>query len=134
MVILMDASFPYIEILYIGNMSPMSSVGAQIKRGSAELAVLTLLAKHRLHGYEIAKRIEEQTGGILRFDMASLYPLLHCFERKSWVKAEWQTLPNGRRRRCYRLTAAGRKQLAPLRAQWRAFFHALQSVTGFQNA
>jgi PadR family transcriptional regulator, regulatory protein PadR len=66
--------------------------------------------------------------------MASLYPMLHRLERKSWVKAEWQTLPNGRRRRCYRLTASGRKQIAPLRAQWRAFFRALQRVTGFQNA
>ncbi len=52
----------------------MASVGAQIKRGSAELAVLTLLAEHPLHGYEIAKQIEAQTGGVLRFDMASLYP------------------------------------------------------------
>ncbi|HXM21758.1 MAG TPA: PadR family transcriptional regulator [Terriglobales bacterium] len=112
----------------------MPSVNAQIKRGSAELAVLTLLAGQPLHGYEIAKQIEAQTGGVLRFDMASLYPMLHRLERKSWVKAEWQTLPNGRRRRCYRLTASGRKQIAPLRAQWRAFFRALQRVTGFQNA
>jgi PadR family transcriptional regulator PadR len=112
----------------------MPSVSSQIKRGSAELAVLTLLAESPLHGYEIAKQIEAQTGGVLRFDMASLYPMLYRFERKSWVKAEWQTLANGRRRRCYRLTASGRKQLAPLRAEWRAFFQALQSVTGFQNA
>jgi PadR family transcriptional regulator PadR len=112
----------------------MASVGAQIKRGSAELAVLSILAEHPLHGYEIAKRIDEQTGGVLRFDMASLYPMLYRFERKAWVKAEWQTLPNGRRRRCYRLTASGRKQIAPLRAEWRAFFQALESVTGFQNA
>ena len=112
----------------------MASVNAQIKRGSAELAVLTLLAERPLHGYEIAKQIEEQTGGVLRFDMASLYPMLHRLERKSWVNAQWQTLPNGRRRRCYRLTASGRKQIAPLRAQWRVFFQALQSVTGFQNA
>jgi PadR family transcriptional regulator PadR len=112
----------------------MTSVNAQIKRGSAELAVLTLLAGQPLHGYEIAKRIEAQTGGVLRFDMASLYPMLHRWEQKSWVKAEWQTLPNGRRRRCYRLTASGRKQIAPLRAQWRAFFQALESVAGFQNA
>jgi len=112
----------------------MASVSAQIKRGSAELAVLTLLSERPLHGYEIAKQIEVQTGGVLRFDMASLYPMLYRFERKAWVKAEWQILPNGRRRRCYRLTSLGRKQLAPLRAQWRAFFTALQNVTGFQNA
>jgi DNA-binding PadR family transcriptional regulator len=112
----------------------MASINAQIKRGSAELAVLTLLAEHALHGYEIAKQIEAQTGGVLRFDMASLYPLLYRLERKSWVKAEWQTLPKGRHRRCYRLTPLGRKQLAPLREQWRVFFQAFQDVTGFQNA
>lgn len=112
----------------------MASVGAQIKRGSAELAVLALLAGQPLHGYEIAKRIEKQTGGVLRFDMASLYPMLYRFERKAWVKAEWQTLANGRRRRCYRLTPLGRKQLAPLREQWRTFFTAFERVTGFQNA
>jgi len=112
----------------------MASVGAQIKRGSAELAVLALLAKHPLHGYEIARQIEAQTGGVLHFDMASLYPMLYRFERKAWVKAEWQTMANGRRRRCYRLTPVGRKQLAPLRAQWRVFFQAFQNITGFQNA
>jgi len=112
----------------------MTSVNAQIKRGSAELAVLTLLAEHPLHGYEIAKQIEAQTGGVLCFDMASLYPMLHRLERKNWVKAEWKTLSNGRRRRCYRLTPSGRKQIAPLRAEWRAFFQALERVTGFQNA
>jgi PadR family transcriptional regulator, regulatory protein PadR len=112
----------------------MASVSAQIKRGSAELAVLTLLAKQPLHGYEIAKQIDEQTGGVLRFDMASLYPMLYRFERKVWVKGEWQTLANGRRRRCYRLTPSGRKQLAPLREQWRVFFPAFPTITGFRNA
>jgi PadR family transcriptional regulator PadR len=112
----------------------MASVNAQIKRGSAELAVLTLLAEGPLHGYEIAKRIETETNGVLHFDMASLYPTLYRFERKNWVKAEWQTLANGRRRRCYRLTPRGRKQLAPLREQWRTFFRAFESITGFQNA
>lgn len=111
----------------------MTSVAAQIKRGSAEFAVLSLLAESTLHGYEIARQIEVRTGGVLRFDMASLYPMLHRLERKSWVRAEWQTLSNGRRRRCYRLTASGRKQITPLRAQWRAFVQALESLTGFQN-
>src|ERR1700676_2695749 len=89
----------------------MASVNPQNKRGSAELAVLPLLGEPPMHGYEIAKQIEAQTGGVLRFDMASLYPMLHRWGRKSWGKAEWQTLPNGRRRRCYRLTASGRKHL-----------------------
>ena len=134
LVILIAFGALYIVILYIGSDMRVASVNAQIKRGSAELAVLTLLAERPLHGYEIAKQIEAQTKGVLRFDLASLYPMLHRLERKNWVKAEWQTLPSGRRRRLYRLTSGGRKQIAPLRAQWRVFFQALQSVTGFQNA
>jgi|SRR5579863_108913 len=71
----------------------MGSVNAQIKRGSAELAVLALLAEHSLHRYEIAKQIEVQTGGVLRFDMASLYPMLHRLERKSWSKRNGKPCP-----------------------------------------
>src|SRR5437899_10705771 len=107
----------------------MAAVGTQIKRGSAELAVLALLARGPLHGYEIAKQIEAASGGVLRFDMASLYPMLYRLERKAWIKGEWQTLENGRKRRCYRLTPLGRKQLAPLREHGRAFFAALDNLT-----
>jgi len=101
-----------------------------MKRGSAELAILALLAEERLHGYEIARRIEKQTGGVLRFTLASLYPLLYRMETRGWVHGAWQTLPNGRERRCYQLTTKGRKQLAPLRKEWGLFFGALQKLAG----
>ncbi|MBI3405706.1 MAG: PadR family transcriptional regulator [Acidobacteria bacterium] len=105
-----------------------------IKRGSAELAVLTILENEPLHGYEIARRIEQQSGGALRFTLASLYPLLYRMEHRGWLRAAWETASNGRQRRCYRLTASGRKQLAPLRAEWRTFFRALQRLAGVSNA
>lgn len=112
----------------------MAAVSSEIKRGSAELAILALLAQQRLHGYEIAKRIERQTRGVLRFNLASLYPLLYRLEKRGWVKASWQTSPSGRRRRYYRLTPAGKKQLAPLRKQWRLFFRALDRLAGVARA
>lgn len=99
-----------------------------IKRGSGELAILTVLAEGRFHGYEIAKRIEQQTKGALRFNLASLYPLLYGMEKRGWVKGTWETAPSGRRRRCYRLTTAGRKRLGPLRQEWAEFFLALQRL------
>lgn len=105
-----------------------------IKRGSAELAVLALLSQGPLHGYEIAKRIERQTTGVLRFDVASLYPLLYRLEKRGWVKAAWETARNGRRRRCYRITVTGRKRLIPLREQWRLFFTALDRLAGVARA
>jgi transcriptional regulator len=106
----------------------------QMKRGSAELAVLAVLEDGPLHGYEIAKRIEARSGGQLRFDVASLYPLLYQLEARRWVKARWEQSPSGRKRRCYRLTDQGRKALAPLRKSWRAFFQALDLLAGVRGA
>lgn len=105
-----------------------------IKRGSAELAVLSVLAEGSLHGYEVARRIEERTGGTLRFTLASLYPLLYRLERRGAVASAWKTAPNGRQRRCYRLTAGGRRRLEPLREQWRRYFKALQRLPGVADA
>lgn len=112
----------------------MSTVDPQIKRGSAELAVLSVLTEGPLHGYEIAKQIELQTSGVLKFDMASLYPMLYRLERRGWIRGEWETLKNGRRRRCYKLTSTGRAKLVPLRQQWKMFFHALDQLAGVSRA
>lgn len=112
----------------------MSSVSAEIKRGSAEIAILSVLAVHAAHGYEIAKRIEQRTGGVLRFDMASLYPMLYRLEKRGWIKGTWETVANGRRRRCYTLTPVGRKKLQPLRTEWRLFFGALERLAEVSRA
>ncbi len=112
----------------------MKTITSSIKRGSAELAILSVLSEGPLHGYEIAKRIARQTAGVLQFDVASLYPMLYRFEKRGWVSAVWDKAPNGRKRRYYRLTAAGRKQLVPLREQWRLFFQALNRLAKVSNA
>lgn len=109
-------------------------IDSNVKRGSAELAVLSLLERGTLHGYEIAKRIEQATDGVLKFDVASLYPLLYRMEKQGWVSASWEESESGRRRRCYRLTRDGKKQLVPLRAQWRNFFRALDQLSGIAHA
>ncbi len=103
-------------------------IDANVKRGSAELAVLSLLEKGAIHGYEIAKRVEQETGGVLKFDVASLYPLLYRMEKQGWVCAEWRDSDSGRRRRCYKLTRQGKEKLIPLREQWRSFFTALEHL------
>lgn len=107
---------------------------ARIKRGSAELAILAVLESEPLHGYEIARRIERQSGGVLRFTLASLYPLLYRMEKQGWVRGDWQTLPSGRERRCYELTPKGKKQIAPMRAEWAVFFGALHKLAGVSRA
>jgi transcriptional regulator len=105
-----------------------------IKRGSSELAVLAVLESGPLHGYEIARRIGTDSGGVLQFTLASLYPLLYRMEKRGWTTAAWETTASGVNRRCYRLTASGRKQLAQTRREWDSFFHALTRVGGLSRA
>jgi len=109
-------------------------IRSKIARGSGELAILALLAEQPLYGFEIAKQIGERTGGTLQFTLASLYPLLYEMEKRGWVEGHWQTNHAGRDRRYYHLTPGGRKQLAPLRQEWRAFFRALDSLAGVSHA
>jgi PadR family transcriptional regulator PadR len=115
-------------------MNKSNTVSPQIKRGSAELAVLAVLAEGPLHGYEIAKRIREHTGGVVTFDVAALYPVLYSMETRGWVQAHWEETPSGRRRRCYRLTTEGKRRLQPLRREWREFFQALNRLARLSDA
>jgi PadR family transcriptional regulator len=109
-------------------------IAAGIKRGTAELAVLSILQDGALHGYEIARRIEHETKGALRFTLAALYPMLYRMEKQKWIRGNWETSVNGRRRRCYRLTPAGKQKIVPLRKEWSALFAALHQLAGVSNA
>jgi PadR family transcriptional regulator, regulatory protein PadR len=109
-------------------------IDIKIKRGSGELAILALLDQEPLHGYEISKRIAQQTGGVLQFNLASLYPLLYRMEKRGWVNGKWEEAKSGRKRRYYHLTPKGKKQLAPLREEWARFFQALHSIAGVAPA
>lgn len=109
-------------------------ITARIKRGTAELAVLSVLEDGPLHGYELSRRIEQQTRGALRFTLASLYPLLYRLEKRGWIRGSWETSETGRRRRCYRLTPQGCKKLAPIRAEWNELFRALKNLSKVSHA
>src|SRR5919199_5484450 len=93
----------------------------ELKKGSAELLILSLVEYRPRHGYEISKLIEERSEGVLRFNVASLYPLLYRLERRGWVDGRWVEKAGQRRRRYYRLTAEGKKMLASQRRTWREF-------------
>jgi PadR family transcriptional regulator PadR len=109
-------------------------IRSKIARGSAELAILSLLSKQTLYGFEISKRIEEESGGALRFNLASLYPMLYELEKRGWLKGKWEANRAGRDRRYYCLTPAGKKKLAPLRREWNFFFRALNRLAGVTHA
>jgi PadR family transcriptional regulator PadR len=109
-------------------------IGPGIKRGTAELAVLSVLEEGPLHGYELARRIEQQTKGALRFTLAALYPMLYRMEQRGRIRGSWETSQQGRRRRCYRLTTAGKTKLSPLRKEWSELFSALRRLTKVLHA
>jgi PadR family transcriptional regulator len=103
-----------------------------IKRGGAELMVLSAIEHRTRHGYEIARLIDSQSAGVLRFHVASLYPMLYRMERRGWIDGKWIEKSGQRRRRYYRLTAEGRRMLAAQRSTWRELLTALQRVAGLE--
>jgi PadR family transcriptional regulator len=104
------------------------------KKGSAELLVLAQLESRPRHGYEIGLEIERRTGGEFSFQIASLYPVLYRLEKKGLISGYWVEAAGQRRRRYYKLTAAGRKMLSEQRKSWSAFLAALQRAGGLENA
>lgn len=97
----------------------------ELKKGSSDLIVLALLEARPRHGYDIGKLIERESHGGLRFNVASLYPLLYKLESRGWIAGRWSAKAGQPRRRLYRLTAQGRKVLNSKRSTWRAFAQAV---------
>ena len=106
----------------------------ELKKGSAELLILSLVEARARHGYEISKLIESRSDGTLKFNIASLYPLLYRLEKRGWLKGRWVERAGERRRRYYRLTAEGKKVLAAQRNTWQEFVAAMNRITGIENA
>ena len=93
----------------------------ELKKGSTELLVLSLLEQRTRHGYGIGKLIEQRSGGKLHFRIGSLYPILCRLEDRGLLTGRWIERAGERRRRYYKLTAAGRKVLAQERGVWKDF-------------
>jgi transcriptional regulator len=106
----------------------------ELKKGSAELIILSVVAARPRHGYEISKLIEQRSNGQLSFHVASLYPLLYRLEERGWLRGRWVEQAGQRRRRFYGLTAEGRRVLAGQRQTWKAFVRAMQLITGVDHA
>lgn len=114
-------------------MSPQN-LAVELKRGSAELLILALLEERTRHGYEIARLIDERSAGEITFHVASLYPTLYRLEDKGLIEGHWVERAGQRRRRYYRITAAGRRVLASQRNAWESFFLALNRVAHVRQA
>jgi transcriptional regulator len=110
----------------------MSYIGSHIldrelKKGSAELLILSLVEDQPRHGYDIGNLIEQRSNGVL-------YPLLYRLEKRGWIQGRWVEKAGQRRRRYYRLTPEGKKVLAAQRSSWREFVEAINRITGIEHA
>lgn len=109
-------------------------VSKELRKGSADLLILALLEDRPRHGYEIGRVIDERSHGALSYHVASLYPTLYRLEDHGLVEGRWVEKAGQRRRRYYRLTAAGRRRLVEERSVWQNFFTAVNRVAAFQRS
>jgi transcriptional regulator len=99
--------------------------------GMLDLLVLKALSSRPgLHGYAIMSAIQVTSEDVLRVEEGSLYPALHRMEEAGWIRASWATKENGRRVRAYRITTAGKRQLADEESRWRSTMSAVNRVLG----
>jgi PadR family transcriptional regulator PadR len=97
-------------------------------QGTLDLLVLRVLRRGTMHGWGIAQEIQQVSRDVLQVNQGSLYPALRRLEERGWIDAEWGTSDNNRRARYYRLTVAGRRQLAQETASWEEFVLAVTRI------
>ena len=106
----------------------------ELKKGSTELLILSLLDGRARHGYDIGRQIEQRSQGVVELHVASLYPLLYRLESRGLIEGRWVERAAQRRRRYYKLTAAGRKMLRLQQSAWAAFVEAMKRITEAEHA
>jgi transcriptional regulator len=100
----------------------------ELLQGTLDLLILRTLLPSPSHGHAIAKHIQRTSEELLQVETGSLYPALHRLEAKKWIAASWELSDKGKRARYYRLTPAGRKQLASEQSKWKAMARAIGLV------
>jgi len=115
-------------------MAKTDNMDRELKKGSTELLILSLLEARARHGYDIGRQIELRSHGVVQLHVASLYPLLYRLEKRGWVAGRWVEKAGERRRRYYRLTPAGRRMLEDQKDTWRAFVAAVNRVVRTSHA
>jgi transcriptional regulator len=97
-------------------------------QGTLDLLILKTLLPEAMHGWAIAKRIQQMSGEVLQVQQGSLYPALHRLEQQGWIKAKWAESETGRQAKFYALTTAGRKQFEAETANWARLSEAVNLV------
>jgi len=104
----------------------MAKIG--LMQGTLDMLVLKTLTQGAMHGYAVARVIQEKTDDALQLEEGTLYPALYRMERKGWITSKWGRSENNRKARFYRLTGAGRRQLSAESAAWINFSDAIAKI------
>jgi PadR family transcriptional regulator PadR len=99
----------------------------QIRKGSTEILILSLLAKRPMYGYEISQQLQQRNDGYFEMKEGLLYPALHRMQHNGWLSSEWRVV-DGRNRKYYLLTPLGREMLGEQAAEWRTFIEQLGAL------
>jgi transcriptional regulator len=100
----------------------------ELLHGTLETLILKSVARRPMHGYAIARWLEDATGDVLRIEDGSLYPALYRMEQRGTVHAEWGLTDSGRRAKFYRITPLGRKRLTASTEEWARFAGAVSRI------
>ncbi len=103
-------------------------IDRDLMRGAGPLAVLKLLERKAMYGYELVEALDQRTQGVLDMGQSTLYPMLYNLEAKGLVVASWQTADTGRERKYYALTPKGKRKLAADAAQWANLIQAMRGL------
>ena len=106
----------------------MAKARTDLMQGTLELLILKTLASEPMHGYGIAQRIHAVADDVLKIEDGSLYPALYRMEERGWISSEWDVSENNRRAKFYKLTRAGRKQLAAECDNWARVSQAITRI------
>jgi len=105
----------------------MTNPRDQMRKGSTEILILSLLAERPMYGYEISQLLEQRSGGYFEMKEGLLYPALHRMQQSGWLVSDWQSV-DGRQRKYYQLTPAGREVLGEQAAEWKKFLEELDAL------
>jgi len=104
--------------------------GRDLRKGSVEILLLSLLEEESMYGYQMAKELRRRSRGYFEFKEGTLYPALHRMEERGWLRAQWQVVEEGPSRKYYHLTASGRHELKRARQEWTTFADRLLGLLG----
>jgi DNA-binding PadR family transcriptional regulator len=106
----------------------MATIQGDILKGNTHTIILSLLKEQPMYGFQISTEINRRSEGIFRFREGLLYPALHQLEKKKLLEADWRPSNQGPRRKYYKLTATGKKEVEQLRKRWLSYSKAVNQV------